>query len=148
MNASDSTPNALGSATVVISSLRWTLNPHRDPRQHGYPDWLRAVSARVTDYDINDKGSVETEDLDTIGDAAETENVSGNYAFTFTVPDLAPGKATVTLTQDDGQIGVGELTVATPLIATDPAEAGLVAPSPSRALASLPGAQSTSRTAG
>ena len=117
VNASASTPSALGTATVAITSLTLELNPKAV---------IQGNTVTLTGGGFG-AGEVATlviqggeEDADAIASAVGNENVSGNYAFTFTVPDLPAGKASVTLTQDNGQIGVGELTVSTPSITIDP----------------------------
>ena len=55
-------------------------------------------------------------------DSAVEESVAGGYAFSFTMPDLPAGEATVTLTQNDGKVGTGTLTVSAPTITVDPAD--------------------------
>ena len=118
----DTTPVVtLGSTKVSVNALALAMSPTTVIQ--GNDVTLTAGgfgSGEVASLEI--RGSVETEDVDEIDSAVGKENVAGNYAFQFEVPDLPPGKATVTLTQDNGQVGKGTLTVQAPAITIDPSD--------------------------
>jgi hypothetical protein len=122
-NDADSDPDPLGSVMVEIVALELELNPSTV---------VQGMTVSLTASGFGSDGEVATLAIDdgrsgpapTIENAAGREAVGkGRYNFNFTVPDLADGEATVTLTQTDGIIGEGKLTVAKPTITNiDPAE--------------------------
>lgn len=122
-NDDDDDPDPLGSVMVEIVALELELNPSTV---------VQGMTVSLTASGFGSDGEVATLAIDdgrsgpapTIENAAGREAVGkGRYNFNFTVPDLADGEATVTLTQTDGIIGEGKLTVAKPTITNiDPAE--------------------------
>ena len=114
--------DVLGSATVEIVALELELNPSTV---------VQGMTVRLTASGFGGDKDTKADSLkiddDAAGatvfdDAGEGALSSGRYNFTFVVPDLAAGEATVTLIQDDGKIGTGKLTVSAPTIEIDPAE--------------------------
>ncbi len=117
-------PGTLGSTTVEVTALELTLNPDSVVQGNtvsltgrGFGDDEKITSLMITpnheDLASQDK---------TVASAAGTPSISGGrYVFSFTVPDLPGGDATVQLEQSDGKIGRGQLTIKTPTIEIDPA---------------------------
>jgi hypothetical protein len=114
----------LGSTTVEVTALELTLNPDSVVQGNtvsltgrGFGDDEEIMELRITPNH---------EDLATyfkvVASAAKTPSISGGrYVFSFSVPDLPGGDATVELMQSDGKIGRGQLTIKTPTIEIDPA---------------------------
>ncbi len=114
----------LGSTMVEVKALELTLNPDEVVQGNtvslsgsGFGDDEKVMSLTVTPNheDLASQGK-------TIASAADTPSISGGrYVFSFVVPDLPGGAATVQLTQTDGKIGRGQLTIKTPTIEINPA---------------------------
>ena len=114
----------LGSTTVEVKALELALNPGEVVQGNtvslsgrGFGDDEKVMTLSITPNH---------EDLQSFGkdveSAAGTPSISGGrYVFSFSVPDLPGGAATVQLTQSDGKIGRGQLTVKTPTIEIAPA---------------------------
>lgn len=121
---SATTPTTLGSATVNVVSLPLDLRP--DTVVQGTTVKLNASGFGSGGIGGSGTGILQitgSDDGATVRDIDVTANtVGGRYTFIFTVPDLPAGESTVRLTQSDGKIGEGTLTVSTPTIVSDTAE--------------------------
>ncbi len=122
---SSATVTGLGETKVSVSALALTLSPSTVVQGNT----VTLLGSGFGDGSIggSDGGMLTVAVGETsrtiIGSTSDKrEEVSGSYAFTFVVPDLPAGKATVTLAQNDGKVGRGEMTIAKPTITVDPAE--------------------------
>ena len=118
----------LGAAKVEITSIPLAVTPDTAVQGRrvtltgsGFKKGSEAATLTVTtglennpDTENVDESAVE---VSFTGAAAASD---GRLLVTFTVPDLAPGDQTVTVTQEGGRVGTGTLTVPEPTITIDP----------------------------
>ena len=107
--------NTLGSVAVVVKAIDLTLSPDA------------AVQGNTVSVSGSGFGAGTVDELlvggEEVTSAIGKVAVAGSYLFTFQVPDAAPGdEVVVKLTQNDGKIGQGKITISTPTIEIDPAE--------------------------
>ena len=124
-DAGTAVEGGLGSTTVEVASLALTLSP--DTAVQGNMITLTgtgfSTSGTVTldTLEIKEAGEEGTTQFEEVENVSATA-VNGQFAFTFTVPDLAKGKATVRLTDSGGRVGEGALTISAPTIEIEPSE--------------------------
>ena len=116
----------VGSAKVTVKALDLTVSP--DSAVQGM-----TVTVRGSGFDKSGENAgldtllVGTQPIDVTG-LQRTPSSAGEFFITFTVPDLAPGPMTVSLTQLSGKVGEGKLTISKPTVTFEPASSRLGTP--------------------